>query len=129
MTSFEPETRIETEHTFKQVEFDRFARLSGDNNPIHVDAEFAARTRFGGTVAHGLLLCSKLRALIDQLVPGGRLLDQSVIFEAPTFAGDRMRVSARMTGTDGDCGEVAMHVSRISDGVATCNGRGRVLVP
>ena len=116
------------EHTFSQAEFDRFARLSGDNNPIHVDAEFAARSRFGRTVAHGLLLCSKLRALIEQLVPGGRLLDQSVIFEAPTYADDRMRLSARVTEKDGDCVEVEMQVIRISDGVATWNGNSRVLV-
>lgn len=116
------------EHTFSQEEFDQFALLSGDNNPIHVDAEFAARSRFGRTVAHGLLLCSKLRALIEQLVPGGRLLDQSVIFEAPTYAGDRMRLSARITEKDGDRLEVEMQVIRISDGVVTCTGNGRVLV-
>ena len=116
------------EHTFSQAEFDRFAQLSGDNNPIHIDAEFAARSRFGRTVAHGLLLCSKLRALIEQLVPGGRLLNQSVIFEAPTYAGDRMRLSARITEEDGDCMEVEMQVIRISDGVATCTGNCRVLV-
>ncbi len=43
---------------FSQTDFDRFAALSGDDNPIHVDAEFSARTRFGRTVAHGMLLYS-----------------------------------------------------------------------
>jgi len=121
-------SEVGIEHTFSQTEFDRFAQLSGDNNPIHVDAEFAARSRIVRTVAHGLLLCSKLRALIEQLVPGGRLLDQSVIFEAPTYAGDRMRLSAKVTEKAGDCVEVEMQVIRISDGVATCTGNGRVLV-
>ena len=41
---------------FTQEDFDRFARLSGDDNPIHVDSEFSARHKFGRTVAHGMLL-------------------------------------------------------------------------
>ena len=40
------------ERIFSQVDFDRFARLSGDNNPIHIDPAFSARTPFGQTVAH-----------------------------------------------------------------------------
>jgi acyl dehydratase len=64
--------------SFTQADFDCFARLSGDDNPIHVDAEFSARSRFGRTVAHGLLLCSVLRGLIEKLAPGGRLGELSV---------------------------------------------------
>jgi acyl dehydratase len=75
------------ERSFTQADFDRFARLSGDANPIHTDPAFAAATRFGCTVAHGLLLMSVLRGLIEQLVPGGRLVEQSVMFPAPTFTG------------------------------------------
>ena len=44
--------------------FDRFARLSGDDNPIHVDPAFSARTRFGRTVAHGMLLYGRVWAMI-----------------------------------------------------------------
>ena len=42
-------TRRTLEHAFAQDDFNRFAALSGDANPIHVDAAFAARTRFGPT--------------------------------------------------------------------------------
>ena len=57
--------------TFTQRDFDRFAALSGDDNPIHVDPAFAARTRFGRTVCHGMLLYSTIcRALTDELGPG-----------------------------------------------------------
>ena len=47
------------ERTLTQQDFDLFAKLSGDSNPIHVDPEFSARTRFGKTVSHGMLLFSK----------------------------------------------------------------------
>ena len=46
---------------FTQRQFDEYARLSGDDNPIHVDAAFAAGTRFGRTVAHGMFLFSVLQ--------------------------------------------------------------------
>ncbi len=45
---------------FRQADFDRFAALSGDDNPIHVDAGFAAKTHFGRTVCHGMLLYSAI---------------------------------------------------------------------
>ena len=118
--------QVEIEHIFTQLEFDRFAYLSGDDNPIHVDPEFASRTRFGRTVAHGLLLCSKLRALIDQLVPGGRLLEQSVMFEAPTYAGDRMHLRAWITAHENNATQFGVEVKRVDDNIVTCSGEGTV---
>ena len=50
-----------------QADFDAFAELSGDDNPIHLDPAFSANTRFGRTVSHGMLLCTVLRGLLDQL--------------------------------------------------------------
>jgi acyl dehydratase len=120
-------SQVSIEHSFSQAEFDRCARLSGDNNPIHVDAVFASHSRFGRTVAHGWLLCSKLRGLVEQLVPGGRLLDQSVTFEAPTFTGDKMKFSARIVEKGSSCVKFEMEVTRVSDGVVTCSGKGRVV--
>jgi acyl dehydratase len=114
--------------TFSQADFDRFARLSGDDNPIHVDPEFSARTRFGRPVAHGLLLCSVLRGLVENLVPGGRLSDQSMMFPAPTYAGDAMSfVATVMDSSDEDRIDCVLEVSRVADGVVTCQGRVRVL--
>lgn len=113
-------------HSFTQAEFDRFARLSGDDNPIHTDPEFSARTHFGRTVAHGLLLCSLLRGVVDQLVPGGRMLSQSVMFPAPTFTGEPMRFHASITRQDDSASEIELSVTRVSDGEVTCRGSCRV---
>lgn len=108
--------------SFSQADFDRFARLSGDDNPIHTDAEFSARTHFGETVAHGLLLCSVLRGLVDQLLPGGNIQEQSVMFPAPTFADDPMRFSAEITQAEAALTELSFEVRRVSDGEVTCQG-------
>jgi len=113
---------------FRQSDFGDFARLSGDDNPIHTDPEFCAGTRFGRTVAHGLLLCSVLRGLIDRLLPGSRLSEQSVMFPAPTYTGEPMRFSVSVTGS-GDQGlELALEVKRLNDGVVTCQGQARAVL-
>lgn len=116
------------ERSFSQADFDCFARLSGDNNPIHTDPGFSTRSRFGRTVAHGLLLCSVLRGLIEQLLPGGCLVDQSVMFLAPTFAGERMCFKVTLTEVDDSGGKVKLEVLRVADGTVTCQGHGKVLI-
>ncbi|MQP64576.1 hydratase [Niveispirillum sp. SYP-B3756] len=105
------------DRTLTQADFDLFARLSGDDNPIHVDPGFSARTRFGRTVAHGLLLCTILRGLAGRLLPGAVLLGQDIRFPAPTYAGEPMRFSATLTGQ-----QIAVSVTRRADGVVTCDG-------
>ena len=75
-----------TTFTLTQADFDAFARLSGDDNPIHVDPAFAARTRFGRTVSHGMLLYSVLCGFLNQQFPGTVQVSQSFTFRAPTYA-------------------------------------------
>ncbi len=79
--------------TISQEDILAFARLSGDNNPIHVDSEFAARTRFARPIAHGLLVVSCLSGLIEQLglyrgtvIAMRRIIDCG--FYHPVYAGD-----------------------------------------
>ncbi len=62
---------VETlQHRFSQDDFDRFAALTGDDNPIHVDPEFSARTRFGKIVAHGMLLYGMICRVLSTQFPG-----------------------------------------------------------
>jgi acyl dehydratase len=68
---------------FSQEQFDRFAALSGDDNPIHVDAAFARRTRFGRPVAHGMLLYATICAFLSQHFPGAWQREQGLTFPAP----------------------------------------------
>jgi len=75
-----------------QEAFDRFAQVSGDHNPIHVDAEYSRATAFGATVAHGMLLFSRLRALMEHACPGRRLVQQELMFPAPSYADEPLRL-------------------------------------
>jgi len=75
-----------------QEAFDHFADISGDHNPIHVDAEYARTTAFGATVSHGMLLFSRLRALMEHACPGARLSQQELMFPAPSYANEPLRL-------------------------------------
>lgn len=110
------------ERTFCQSDFNRFARLSGDDNPIHTDPEFSARTHFGRTVAHGLLLCSVLRGLVEEVMPGCVLLTQSVMFPAPTYTGEPMQFSVRPVASEGSGTQLSLEVKRAGSGEITCQG-------
>ncbi|MGA9575031.1 MAG: MaoC family dehydratase [Lysobacterales bacterium] len=113
---------------FSQSDFDDFAHLSGDNNPIHTDPGFCAGTRFGRTVAHGLLLCSVLRGLIDRVVPGGRVSEQQVMFPAPTYAGEPMCFSVCVSDEIDGAFKLELEVKRVGDDVITCTGLARVVL-
>ena len=82
---------FETERCFSQDDFNAFASLSGDNNPIHVDPEFAAKTHFGATVAHGMLLYTGLKGFLQNLFPGSVQLSHQMMFPSGTTAGETVR--------------------------------------
>ena len=118
---------IVLEKVLTQADFDAFAELSGDDNPIHVDEAFSAKTRFGRTVSHGMLLATILRGMLDQLVPGGRQVEQKLMFPSPTFAGDAMRFAVIRKSDDGRHVVAEVNCERIDDGVITCAGEARLL--
>lgn len=73
--------------TITQADLDGFAQISGDDNPIHVDPEFAARTPFRVPVAHGMFLFSLVRAELRRRWPVARLAEQRLMFTSPTPVG------------------------------------------
>lgn len=79
--------------TLSQEDFDRFAALSGDDNPIHVDPEFARNSRFGRTVAHGMMLYSLVCRGLSEHFPEKIQSSVDMIFPNPTFAGEKLIVS------------------------------------
>jgi 3-hydroxybutyryl-CoA dehydratase len=76
-----------------------FADLSGDHNPIHLDESYAATTRFGKRIAHGMFGASLISAVIGNELPGtGSIyLSQTLKFLAPVYLGET--VTARVTVT------------------------------
>jgi 3-hydroxybutyryl-CoA dehydratase len=82
-----------------QEKIERYASASGDANPLHIDPAFAARSRFGGTVAHGMLVLAYLsdmltRAFGEHYLTSGRLRAR---FRAPARPGDEVTCAGRVT--------------------------------
>jgi acyl dehydratase len=75
-----------------------FAALTGDYNPLHFDAEFAAGTKFGRLVAQGGLTTGILHALVAMEMPGPGtvFLSQSWKFTAPVYIGDTITARAEV---------------------------------
>ena len=73
-----------------------YAELTGDYNPLHFDAAFAARTRFGRLMAQGGITTGLLHALVamDLPGPGSVFMNQSWSFPRPAYIGDTLTASA-----------------------------------
>ena len=72
---------------YHQADVDTFARITGDNNPIHIDAAFAATTVFGRPIVHGFLSASVFSMVFGTKFPGAGTiyLYQDMKFLAPVF--------------------------------------------
>jgi len=78
---------------------DKFASISGDFNPLHMDAEYAQTTQFHKRVCHGMLLASFFSRLIGMYIPGKPSLyfSQSLNFVAPCFIDDTLKIIGTVT--------------------------------
>ena len=89
----------ETTKTITQKDIELFAEVSGDHNPVHLDAEFAANTAFKGIIAHGMLSASFISAILGTTMPGkGTIyMGQNLKFLAPVRPGDVVRTVCTVT--------------------------------
>lgn len=114
---------LELQRTFTQEDYDRCAALTGDDNPIHVDPEFCKTTRFGRTLAHGMLLYGVISGAIAGLDPGRpyQQIDQQLKFPGPTFTGEVMTIRLTVARVERDIMEVDTLISG-PDGGPACEG-------
>jgi acyl dehydratase len=92
--------------TVDQQTIDRFAEATGDFQWIHVDRERAAKSQYGGTIAHGFLTLSLMARLRDEIYEvdgvGWRINYgcDKVRFLAPVPSGGRVRLSLKLTAVE-----------------------------
>src|SRR5579859_6975333 len=88
-----------------------FALVSGDHNPIHLDAEYAERSLFGKHIAHGFLIRSLISAVLGNELPGpGSIyLGQTLKFLAPIHIGDTVTVIVKVVALREEKRIVTLH--------------------
>jgi 3-hydroxybutyryl-CoA dehydratase len=108
-----------------------FAQLSGDDNPIHLCEDWAAGTRFGERIAHGLYTASLISAVLGTRLPGPGAVyrSQTLNFHAPVKIGDVVEVIVEVVELVPEGRRVRLHCEASVDGRVVLDGEAVVSVP
>lgn len=104
----------------------QFRAVSGDNNPLHVSADFARKHGFPDRVVYGMLTASLYSCFAGEHIPGERCLLQSVHsdFLYPVFVGDILRVEGKITEKNDSVRQIVVKaVIRNQDGKTVSKAR------
>ncbi|MBZ0189921.1 MAG: MaoC family dehydratase [Candidatus Obscuribacterales bacterium] len=107
-----------------------FAALSGDINPVHLDAEYAATTPFNRRIAHGMLTGSYISTVLGTILPGpGAIyLEQNLKFRAPVYIGDTVTASVTVESYDPAKGIAILKTDCANqDGLVVIEGTAKIL--
>jgi 3-hydroxybutyryl-CoA dehydratase len=108
-----------------------FARISGDENPIHLCDTYASRTKFGERIAHGLYTASLISAILGMRLPGPGAVyrSQTLHFHAPVKIGDVVTVTVEVLECIPDGRKVRLYCEATVDGRIVLDGEALVSVP
>lgn len=108
-----------------------FAEVTGDKNPVHLDDAYAATTRFGRRIAHGMIAAGLISATLanDLPGPGTVYLGQTLQFKAPVYPGDTITVTVEVKSARADKPiAVLTTVCTNQDGTRVLEGEATVMV-
>ena len=117
--------------TITDADIRRFADVSGDDNPVHLDEAFAAATPFKTRIAHGMLAGAFISTVLGTRLPGYGCIyiSQRMTFRAPMRIGDKVVTTATVKAIDAERRRVTMEtVCTIGDTVAV-SGEAVLQVP
>lgn len=122
----------ECSHTFQQEDVNIFAKICGDNNPLHTDVEVASKSMFQGTIVHGILVSSLFSTLFGASLHGAVYVSQSLNFKRPVHVGAcvkaRMQILQKEQKRSGHLLTCSTTVE-LADGTAAIQGEAKCLLP
>ncbi len=123
--------RASAMRTVMETDLADFAEVSGDTNPIHLSEDFAASSRFGQRIAHGMFTASLVSALMGTRMPGAGAiyLSQTLQFLAPMHIGDVVTVVVEVVELVPARRRVRLHCECLVDGKPVLEGEAWVAVP
>lgn len=88
----------EMEKKINSEDIEKFAELSGDYNPLHMDNVFAKESIFGQRIAHGMLSASYISTIIGTKFPGNGTIymQQNLKFKRPVYIGEHLKVRVEL---------------------------------
>lgn len=110
---------------------ERFAEVSGDFNPLHLDEEYARTTMFEGRIAHGILSAGFISKVFGTVMPGkgSVYISQTLRFLAPVRIGDKVVTTVEVTEINTEKKRVSFK-SRCRVGrTVVIDGDAQILVP
>ncbi|MFU8763340.1 MAG: MaoC/PaaZ C-terminal domain-containing protein [Haliea sp.] len=124
--------RAESSRTVTMEDIRLFAAASGDHNPLHLDPDYAATTRFGGCIAHGMFSGGLISAVLAMQMPGpGTIyLGQSLAFRLPVKVGDTLTVQLTVADKQARRRQVTLDCLVLNqDGKTVVTGTAEVIAP
>ena len=118
--------------TVTEADIVAFAEVTGDNQPLHLDDAFAAKTRFKKRIAHGMLSAGFISAVLGtKLAPDNVVvyLSQQMRFRLPVDIGDTITAEAEVTAVDAEKRIVTVRTDCTNqNGEAVVKGEATVLL-
>ncbi|SBS33908.1 (R)-specific enoyl-CoA hydratase [Marinomonas spartinae] len=117
--------------TVTQEDVQSFAHITGDTNPVHLDADFAATTSFGKPIAHGMLSAGFISAAIGTKLPGSGCiyLEQNLKFRAPVYIGQDVITTITVVEINERRRRVTLKTACECDGKVVVSGEAIVMIP
>lgn len=108
-----------------------YAGISGDNNPVHMNEEYAKGTTFGGRIAHGMLSAGFISAVLGTKLPGPGCIyvSQSLRFKAPVRVGDTVAAKVELTELNPEKKRATFRTTCTVMGTVVIDGEATLLIP
>jgi 3-hydroxybutyryl-CoA dehydratase len=121
----------ERRRTVTAADIEAFAAVTGDDNPVHLDAAYAAKTSFGGRIAHGMLSAGYISAVLGTQLPGPGAIyvSQTLNFRRPVRIGDEVTARVTVSAIDERRGRVSFATVCEVGGKTVAEGEAVVIAP
>lgn len=127
----EPGMEASFQKLVTEADITAFAEVTGDKNPVHLDADYAAGTMFKERIAHGMLTASYISAVLGMKLPGPGVIyiSQTLNFRAPVKIGQTVTAKVRVAELFPAKRRALLDCICTADGKTVLEGEAMLLVP